>query len=217
MVKNIYEINEIFKNISILENISNIKIEISHDNTTKLTCLEKKTYKHTFLIENDTLVIKKKKCKWFNIFNISFKKPQLLLSIPNSLNDISIKCNTGNVTIFQVKCNGNVDIKVNTGKLDLEELTCSNLKLNSNCGIIQANNVTVSNLFSSKSNTRKIMLKKCIANEFFIKTNTGKINGTLLTYNIFNAHTNTGTIKVDRPLSGCTFEAISKTGKIIYE
>jgi DUF4097 and DUF4098 domain-containing protein YvlB len=194
---NTYEITENYQNISIKTNTSHIEIQESTNNHTSVICNENKRSPHLVVVANNTLSISPQKRNWYTYLYPNFTTSKITLLIPKTLENLNIKCNTGTINISSITPT-NITIKINTGATNL-------------------NNVIAKEKMSLHTNTGKINLNESDAGEIFIKTNTGNVSGTLLTDKAFVIRCNTGKINIPDTFGSSKCEIISNTGHIDFK
>jgi DUF4097 and DUF4098 domain-containing protein YvlB len=134
-----------------------------------------------------------------------------------SVNELDLSVFTGNVTVSNVTCNGDLTVGVSTGNAYLKDIACKNLVSSGNTGDISLKNVIASEKFSIQRSTGDVQFDGCDATEIFVKTDTSDVFGTLLSAKIFITKTNTGDIKVPQTVSGGVCEITTNTGDIQLE
>ena len=221
-ITNTNEITDTYKKILLNTKDAKVKIEPSNDNGTKLVFFENKKHPYEFFIEDDTLTIKLVKTRWYNLLRVGIDRSEIRLYVPKStLETISVRSNTGHVDISSIICNGAIDIQINTGNINLENVSCQSFNSKGNTGCISLNQLTATESVSIKRGTGKVSLNDSSAPEFFIKTNTGSVGGRLLSNTVFTVRTNTGKIKIPKPPVGGAIggrcEIKTNTGNINFE
>jgi len=232
---NRYELQEEYKNISIVTVTANVEFVPSENQTTSVVCYEQKNLKHTVTVKDGTLVIEINDTrKWYEHIGIHFGTPKITVYIPQrewsvllvkaDTGDISVeniaaqtldlRVSTGRITVSDVTCQGDVNIRVSTGKTVLTDLQCKNLISTGNTGSMVLKQVVAAEKFSIKRSTGDIKLEGCDAAELFMETNTGDVEGSLLTDKVFIAHTDTGKVDVPKTVTGGRCEIKTDTGDI---
>ena len=79
---NTYEIKDNFKDISIVVNTAHVEIKESENSHIKVVCHERKKHAHNVRVEDSTLIISKKKRKWYSYLLPSFDKANITIYIP---------------------------------------------------------------------------------------------------------------------------------------
>ena len=221
-VTNTHEITATYKKILLSAKNAEVKIEPSNDDSTKLVFFERKKHPYTFFIEDDTLTIKLIKTKWYNLLRVGIDRSKIRLYVPKSmLETISISSNTGSVDISSIVCNEAIDVQINTGNINLEDVSCQTFHSKGNTGCISLNKLTATESIWVQRGTGKVLLNDCSAPEIFVKTNTGSVCGRLSSNMVFIARTNTGKVEIPRtPIGeaiGGRCEIKTNTGNIKFE
>ena len=221
-VTNTHEITATYKKILLSAQNAKVKIEPSNDDGTKLVFFGRKKHPYAFFIEDDTLTIKLIKTKWYNLLRVGIDHSKIRLYVPKSmLETISISSNTGSVDISSIVCNGAIDVQINTGNINLEDVSCQTFHSKGNTGCISLNKLTATESIWVKRGTGKVLLNDCSAPEIFVKTNTGSVCGRLSSNMVFIARTNTGKMEIPKtPIGeaiGGRCEIKTNTGNIKFE
>ena len=134
---------------------------------------------------------------------------------------LSVISNTGCVDISSITCTGVIDIRINTGKINLESVSCQTFNSKGNTGCVSLNKLIATESISIKRGTGKGALNDCFSPEIYVKTNTGSVCGRLSSNMAFIVCTNTGRMEIPKIPIG---EAISgrceiktNTGNIKFE
>ena len=93
---------------------------------------------------------------------------------------------------MSVNVNEDVNIKVSTGDVSLDNVNCKNLNSNGTTGDLEMNDVVVTNKMYLERDTGDIEFFRCDAKEIIINTTTGDVKGSLLSDKLFDITTNTG-------------------------
>ena len=235
---NEYEINEIFRNISIETDAADIKLTLAADGKCRVECYEEQKAKHSVTVEDDTLTIKVLDEKaWYDHIGIHIGTPKLTIYLPKaeyaalyikestgkihvqniSAGELDFTTTTGEVQLANVICEGNINIDVSTGKVNLTDIQCKNLTSKGSTGNIIMTNVVATEKFSIKRSTGNVNFEDSDANEILVDTSTGNVKGTLLTDKVFITHTDTGRVNVPKSVTGGKCEISSDTGNIKIE
>ena len=230
-----HEIQEEYKNISIVTDTADVVFMPSESQTTSVVCHEQKNMKHTVTVKDDTLAIEIDDTrKWYEYIGIYFGSPKITVYIPqgefgtlsvkastgdicveNVLADaIDLRVSTGRITITNVTCQEDANIRVSTGKTILTDLQCKNLTSTGDTGNMILNQVIAEEKFSIERSTGDIKLEGCDAAEIFMETDTGDVVGSLRTDKVFVAHADTGKVEVPKTATGGRCEITTDTGDI---
>ena len=113
-----------------------------------------------------------------------------------------------------VSSEGEIALKVSTGKTSLTDVACKSLSASGSTGDIVLVHVVASGAFSIDRSTGDIILEECDADTLRIKTSTGKVYGSLLSEKEFITHTSTGSVNVPKTTKGGKCEITTGTGDI---
>ena len=221
-VTSTYEITDAYQSIQIHALDASVSIAPSGDESTTLVCFENKKRPYTFFVQDETLTIAPQKRKWFHWLKIGVDHSKITLSVPSSAFEaLTIQANVGAVSISSIACAGDINVQINTGKVDINDTSCKAFCSKGNTGSIALRKLTVAERISLKRNTGKIELHDCHAPEFFIKANTGSVCGTLPAGTLFVAKTNVGKIEVPQTAIGeivtAKCEIQTNTGSIKFK
>ena len=154
---------------------------------------------------------------------------------PVTIGDVSLSATTGSVYV-NCKMVSNITVKVSTGDISLENLTCNgDLTLTSSTGDAKLTNVQCLNMFTKgttgkftinsgcvigkltvKRSTGDVILNGFKAGEIEIETDTGDVTGTLLENMEFHTKTSTGSVNVPHSIAGNLCKITTSTGDIQF-
>ncbi len=234
-VTNTYEADGEFNNIKIDVDAEEIVFVLSDEDHAKVECTEPEKVPHNVSVKNGTLsigVTSVKMTPWE--IGIPMGKTQTKIYLPeNEYGELSIDSDLGSIDIPKdftfseikidhdaggIKClasaKGDISIKTDVGKTELEGLTCENLFVESDTGKIQLTDVNASGRFDLKTDVGGISFDGCDAGEISARTSTGSIEGTLLSDKVFTAKTDTGKVDVPDTKKGGKCDVSTDTGSI---
>lgn len=194
--ENRYEIDESFKNISIVSDTADICFLPSKNSATTVVCSESENEKHLVCVEDECLVIKLDDTrKWYNHIGITFESPKITVYLPyGEYGALSVAADTGDVNIPENFTFKSIDIalstgdvtnlassledakiKTTTGDIYLENLSAASLDLTVSTGKTTLNNITCKNLVSSGNTGKMLMKNTTVAEKMLIKRSTGDV------------------------------------------
>ena len=187
-----------------------------------MICAENKKRAYEFFVVDDVLTIKSVKTRWYNFFRIGIDRSKIRLYVPKSMIEtLSVISNTGCVDISSITCTGAIDIPINTGKINLESVSCQTFNSKGNTGCVSLNKLIATESISIKRGTGKVALNDCFSPEIFVKTNTGSVCGRLSSNMAFVVRTNTGRMEIPKIPIGEAIrgrcEIKTNTGNIKFE
>lgn len=130
---------------------------------------------------------------------------------------LDLSASTGEIIITDVVCSGDIITDVSTGRNDLTNVECKNLKSNGSTGEVVLKNVIASGKFTIERSTGSVVFDGSDAKEIFVDTSTGSVTGTLLTDKVFITDTSVGSVNVPKTTSGGKCEIYTSTGSINIE
>lgn len=221
-VTNTYEITDTYKEIRLDAKDAKVKIQPANDDCTKLDFFEKKRRSYEWFLQDGALTIQSTKRRWYHLFRIGIDHSELRICVPKSmLETLSVTSNVGHVEICSIVCNGTIDLRINTGNINLENVSCKDFDSKGNAGSVLLNDVAAKEAISVKRNTGKVLLNDCSAPEIFVQTNTGRVCGRLPSNTVFVVRTNTGKIDIPKAPIGETIggrcEIKTNTGNVKFE
>lgn len=235
---NSYNINDEFNNISINTNDADITFALAKDGKCKVECYEETKAKHSVEVREDTLFVNVCNEKsWYDYIGIYFKSAKITVYLPKNeyssfdikgmtsdvcienigMESLNISVSTGDVTVSDIICGGDVTVGVSTGDICMTNIASKNVLSRGSTGDILLKNVIASGKISVKRSTGDIKFSDSDASEIFAQTNTGDVTGSLLSEKVFITQSDTGTIKVPKSTKGGKCEINTDTGDIKIE
>ena len=223
---NSYNINDEFNNISINTNDADITFALAKDGKCNVE------------VREDTLFVNVCNEKsWYDYIGIYFKSAKITVYLPKNeyssfdikgktsdvcienigMESLNISVSTGDVTVSDIICGGDVTVGVSTGDICMTNIASKNVLSRGSTGDILLKNVIASGKISVKRSTGDIKFSDSDASEIFSHTNTGDVTGSLLSEKVFITQSDTGTIKVPKSTKGGKCEINTDTGDIKIE
>ncbi len=193
---NKYEINEVFKNISVITDTAEVIFTPCESDKVSVVCYEQKNIRHLVTVNNNTLLIEVNDTrKWYEYISINFGKPKItvylpqgeygsltinnstgLIEVPKNFNfeSIDITASTGNVKI-SASALSTVNIKTSTGDITAQDLSASELNLSVSTGKITASNIKSQGDIKATVSTGKANLTNVECENLITSGNTGDI------------------------------------------
>lgn len=131
-----------------------------------------------------------------------------------SVGSMELSVFTGDLTVNQVLCDGDVRLNCTTGDTCIMDLACKNLQSEGSTGDLSMTRVMMTGRLDVETSTGDTNLDSCDAAEIFIETSTGHVKGSLLSDKVFIARTDTGKVDVPNTVTGGRCEIITDTGNI---
>lgn len=212
---NLYEITEVFEDISIKTDTADIVFAVSDDAKCKVECYEEEKAKHSVTVQENTLAINIVNQKsWHDYIGINIGTPKIMVYLPETeYSSVAITSSTGDISLENL-CAGSLDITVSTGDVDLKNIECNSVLSSGSTGDIHLKNVIAKEKFSIKRSTGDVKFNGCDAGEITIETDTGDVTGLLLSEKVFITKTSTGKIDVPNTVTGGKCKIKTDTGDI---
>ena len=216
---NAYEINEDYKNISIVTDTANIVFLPSEDSKTSVVCHEQKNMKHSVTVKGDTLAIEVVDTrKWYEYIGINVGGPKITVNIPNGeFGALLVKSSTGNVEIPKDFKFESIDITESTGKVTNYASASELIKIKASTGDIHIKNISAGALDLSVSTGGITVSNVTSEGDVKINVSTGKTNITdIECKNVISSGT-TGDIFLKNVIASEKFSIERSTGDVKFD
>ncbi len=134
-----------------------------------------------------------------------------------SAEKIQFTASTGKIVADALKSQGNIEVTVDTGKVECTNVQCDRFTSVGKTGDILLTGVIASRDITLNRSTGDIRLVGCDAGALQINTSTGDVTGSLLSEKIFFPQTSTGEIVVPKTKAGGECQITTSTGDIQME
>ena len=193
---NSYEIQEEYKNISIVTDTSDVEFVISENAKSTVVCYEQTKITHLVSVKEHTLTIEIQDTrKWYEHIGISFGSPKITVCLPKGeYGELSVRCDTGDISVDEqfefesidilgstgdvinrASASEDIRLKTSTGRICVENVSANNIHLAISTGDVILKNVTCQSVVS-KGSTGNILLEGVIAKESIsVERNTGNV------------------------------------------
>lgn len=216
---NNYEINESFKNISIVTDTADITVVPSEDSKSSVVCYESEKTRHNVSVKDDTLVIEiDDKRAWYDYIGIFWGSPKITVYLPqDEYESLSIKSQTGNVVIPKEFKFESLDISESTGTVTNNASVSGLAKIKTTTGNIYIDNISVGSMALSVS-TGEIVVKSVSCNgDVEIKVSTGKTTINDITCKNLISSGSTGSISLEKVTASEQFSIKRSTGDVKFK
>ena len=132
-----------------------------------------------------------------------------------SVGHLALRTTSGDITVSDVVCAGNVSANVRTGDTCLTNLTCTDLTSTGTTGELNLTNVIASGKLDITRDTGDVTFEGADAENIKVHTSTGDVTGTLLSDKIFRYKTSTGRVELPSTTTGGVCDITTDTGDII--
>ena len=224
LVTNEYEIDDDFEHISIRGDIESVVFAVSEEGKCRVVCYEDERDLHSVRVEEDTLTIDKQSAGG-SFIGIITESPKITVYLPGgAYGALLADADTGNITVprgftfasIQIKLDtgsielsasaeGDIVLNTDTGGIDLRELSAGDIALSSDTGHIIVENVTVGGKLKAKTATGRQDITNATCVDLYSTGDTGSLYLTsVIASGEYHIKRDTGNVRFD----GCDAEAI---------
>ena len=216
---NDYEIDENYKNISIVTDTADIVFMPSQNSKSSIVCREQKNVKHSVTVKDDTLVIAVVDTrKWYEYIGINIGTPKITVYLPNAeYEKLFIKESTGNVEIPNNFRFESMDISTSTGDVKNDASASESIKIKTGTGNIRVENISAEALDLSVSTGEITVCDVTCQGDVKIHVSTGKTKLTDVACKNLTSSGNTGDISLKNVIATETFSLERSTGDVKFD
>lgn len=216
---NDYEIDENYKNISIVTDTADIVFMPSQNSKSSIVCHEQKNVKHSVTVKDDTLVISVVDTrKWYEYIGINIGTPKITVYLPNAeYGKLFIKESTGDVAIPNNFSFESMDISTSTGDVKNDASASESIKIRTSTGNIRVENISAEALDLSVSTGEITVCDVTCQGDVKIHVSTGKTKLTDVACKNLTSSGNTGDISLKNVIATETFSLERSTGDVKFD
>ena len=216
---NDYEIDENYKNISIVTDTADIVFVPSENSKSSVVCYEQKNVKHSVTVKDDTLVIAVVDTrKWYEYIGINIGTPKITVYLPNAeYEKLFIKESTGNVEIPNNFRFESMDISTSTGDVKNDASASESIKIKTSTGNIRVENISAEALDLSVSTGEITVCDVNCQGDVKIHVSTGKTKLTDVACKNLTSSGNTGDISLKNVIATEKFSLERSTGDVKFD
>ncbi len=216
---NVYEINEDYKNISIITKTADILFVPSENSKTSVVCHEPKNMKHKVTVQDGALVIETVDTrKWYEYIGINFSVPKITVYIPQGeYGTLLVKSSTGDVEIPKQFKFESIDISENTGNVNNCASASKAIKIKTSTGNIRVENISADTLDLSVSTGEISVFDVICESTVNINVSTGKTNLIDTECKSVISSGSTGDISLKNVIAAEKFSIQRSTGDVKFE
>lgn len=213
---NSHDVTEEFKGISINTETADIEFVPSDASGVSVLCYEEENMKHSVAVRDETLVIDiLDERKWYNFIGINFRSPKITITIPKGdYGTLSIRSDTGDVTIPKELEFQNIDIAQSTGDVTNYASVSEALKIKTSTGMIHSENISAGSLELSTSTGNIILTNVTASGDITANLSTGKTTLTNVTCQKLTSKADTGNISLINVIATESFYIERSTGDV---
>lgn len=216
---NDYEIDENYKNISIVTDTADIVFMPSQNSKSSIVCHEQKNVKHSVAVKDDTLVISVVDTrKWYEYIGINIGTPKITVYLPNAeYEKLFIKESTGDVAIPNNFSFESMDISTSTGDVKNDASASESIKIKTGTGNIRVENISAEALDLSVSTGEITVCDVTCQGDVKIHVSTGKTKLTDVACKNLTSSGNTGDISLKNVIATEKFSLERSTGDVKFD
>lgn len=216
---NDYEIDENYKNISIVTDTADIVFMPSQNSKSSIVCREQKNVKHSVTVKDDTLVISVVDTrKWYEYIGINIGTPKITVYLPNAeYEKLFIKESTGDVAIPNNFSFESMDISTSTGDVKNDASASESIKIKTGTGNIRVENISAEALDLSVSTGEITVCDVTCQGDVKIHVSTGKTKLTDVACKNLTSSGNTGDISLKNVIATEKFSLERSTGDVKFD
>lgn len=215
---NCHELQEEYKNISLVTDTADVVFMPSEGQTTSVVCHEQKNVKHTVTVKDDTLVIAIDDTrKWYDYIGIHFGETKITVYIPQGeFGALSVRTDTGDVEIPKEYAFESIDISGSTGNVKSYAYAVASMKIQTSTGDISVENVSAGALDLWASTGHITVSDVTCQKDANIRVSTGKTTLTNLSCKNLTSTGTTGNITLKQVIATEKFSIQRGTGDVQF-
>lgn len=216
---NSYGVSEVFTSISITTEEADIVFLPSKNGKCEVTCYEQKNARHTVQVTDGTLTVKvQDRRQWYAHIGIHWDTPTVTIYLPKGLYDtLTVRSDTGNVTIPDAFTFHSMDISLDTGDAKLQSSVTDTLKVTTSTGSIQADSICVGSMELRTSSGNIALSNITCSGGMCLTVSTGNINIRYATCEHFQSDGDTGNINLVQLFAQNELSIQLSTGNVRFD
>lgn len=183
--------------IEILDTRATVQIKQSHDGTSTLELYKNKDNRFNVKLEDGVLRLKLEKA--FSIFDyipfLQKNPPSIYLRVPENI-DLHFSAANGKLQVQNLSLS-NLQIRLVNGKIELDSLALENLTIESSNAKLDAKEINISQTAAIQSINAKQKLKNILAQNLQVSNTNGKIEGNTLSAKHMQVQSTNGKIDLE--------------------
>ena len=146
-----YEVEGPFAGISIEESVCDVYLKRSEDESCRVVCNEYEKTPHSVTVKDNVLVIEEQdQRKWYDHIGIFWGEVNVTVYLPqDTYEKLCIEMDTGDVEILDAFSFATLEIDTDTGDVELDGLTATDLSVSTDTGDVDMCDVTAKDLLIS--------------------------------------------------------------------
>lgn len=216
---NTHEIQEKFRNISLITDTADINFVPAGDGVCKVICYEKNNKKHIVSVADDTLKIQLvDNRKWYEHIGVNFDAPKLTVYLPESeYGAVTVETSTGDVRLpkdFQLE---SLTVCASTADIHTSASATGAVKLEATTGKITVENMMAQSLDMTVSTGKVTVYGVACEGDITLKVSTGDAKLTDVVCKSVISTGSTGDITLENVIAADRFTLERSTGKVRFD
>ena len=216
---NTHELQENFKNISILADTADITFVPDSNAQGLVVCHELKTVKHSVTVQDDTLTIAiQDNRKWYEHIGIFFGTPKITVYLPQSeYGTLCITASTGDVEIPEGFHFESMDVATSTGDIKNLSSAAAGVTIKASTGNIHIESISAGMLDLSVTTGKVTVTDVVCQNDITVRVTTGKTNlANIQCKNVLSSG-NTGDLSAKNVIAAERLSIHRSTGDVMFD
>lgn len=130
---------------------------------------------------------------------------------------MELSASSGNISLENVECENELNVRVSTGRTEIEDASCASFTSTGSTGDIFVEELRAYSRMSIKRSTGDVIFRSCESPTVRIDTGTGEVYGSFVSDMVFYVQTNTGDVNVPPSVAGGNCYINTNTGDIRIE
>lgn len=214
-----YEINDGYKDISIVTDTADIVLVPSEQGKHLVVCYEEKNAKHSVSVKDGTLVIELADTrKWHERIGFNFGTPKITVSVPQGeYGAFTVRASTGDVEIPREFTFESINISQSTGDVTNHASASEDIKIKTSTGNILTENISAGALDLSVSTGRITVTDLTCEGDVELRVTTGKTDLNNIACKNLTSSGDTGNISLINVIAAEKFFIERTTGDVLFE
>lgn len=216
---NTHEIQEEFRNISLITDTADVDFLPAEDGICKVICYEQTNVKHIVTVADDTLKIQlTDERKWYEYIGVNFGTPKLTVYLPESeYGAVTVETSTGDVRMPKDFLLESLTVTASTADIYTSASATGAVKLTASTGKIHAENMMAQSLDISVSTGKVTASGVACEEDIALRVSTGDAKLTDIVCKSVISTGNTGDITLENVIAADRFTLERSTGKVRFE
>lgn len=214
-----YTVEEPFDRMEISLRTADVKFVLAEDGVARVECFEDEKQPHTVAVSDGTLTVKGlDQRKWYEKISIISKSAKVTVYLPaRAYAALSVKTDTGDVTVPEGFVFGKVGIETDTGDVSVTGVSCAGLTVDTDTGDVSLSSLSATGGVDIETDTGKVTLNGVVCGGLATETDTGKVNMTDVGCAALAIETDTGRVTLTRVVGTGDATVETDTGDVRFE